>query len=102
MRFSFDLVFDFIVLINILISLSNLLLKFKVISPDLILEVEARMNRNYLPPSLKNASQISGSPPTNSYIMQQQRRYGRACKLPTVQEVMSKLICSCAMVVRVF
>lgn len=61
----------------------------KVISPDLIREVEARMNRNYLPPSLKQ-SQISGSPPSNSYVMPQQRRFGRACKLPTVQEVMGK------------
>lgn len=48
------------------------------------------MNRNYLPPSLKHASQISGSPPSNSYVMPQQRRFGRACKLPTVQEVMGK------------
>lgn len=47
------------------------------------------MNRNYLPPSLKQ-SQVSGSPPSNSYVMPQQRRYGRACKLPTVQEVMGK------------
>lgn len=49
------------------------------------------MNRNYLPPSLKHASQVSGSPPSNSYVMPQQRRFGRACKLPTVQEVMGKL-----------
>jgi hypothetical protein len=62
----------------------------KVISPDLIREVEARMNRNYLPPSLINANQVSGSPPSNSYVISQQRRYGRACKLPTVQEVMGK------------
>lgn len=61
----------------------------KVISPDLIREVEARMNRNYLPPSLKQ-SQISGSPPSNSYVMPQQKRFGRTCKLPTVQEVMGK------------
>lgn len=48
------------------------------------------MNRNYLPPSLKHTSHISGSPPSNSYVMPQQRRFGRACKLPTVQEVMGK------------
>lgn len=48
------------------------------------------MNRNYLPPSLKHTMQVSGSPPSNSYVMPQQRRYGRACKLPTVQEVMGK------------
>ncbi|CRK86177.1 CLUMA_CG000076, isoform A [Clunio marinus] len=61
-----------------------------VISPDLIREVEARMNRNYLPPSLKHAAQISSSPPQNSYVMPQQRRFGKACKLPTVQEVMGR------------
>jgi len=51
------------------------------------------MNRNYLPPSLKHVNQgVSGSPPSNnSYVMPQQRRFGRACKLPTVQEVMGKL-----------
>lgn len=48
------------------------------------------MNRNYLPPSLVNAHQVSGSPPSNSYVISQQRRYGRTCKLPTVQEVMGK------------
>lgn len=61
-----------------------------MISPDLIREVEARMNRNYLPPSIFNANQVSGSPPSNSYVIPQQRRFGRACKLPTVQEVMGK------------
>lgn len=60
------------------------------------------MNRNYLPPSLK-LSQGSGSPPSASNFqppqspvlaqsaspqqMLQMRRFGRACKLPTVQEV---------------
>lgn len=67
----------------------------KVISPELIREVEARMNRNYLPPSLKQAVNQGavGSPPTsNSYILSsQQRRFGKACKLPTVQEVMGEL-----------
>jgi hypothetical protein len=48
------------------------------------------MNRNYLPPSVLNAGQVAGSPPSNSYVISQQRRYGRACKLPTVQEVMGK------------
>lgn len=79
--FAFFVVNDF----NFIFEKPNL----KVISPDLIREVEARMNRNYLPPSLKH--QVSGSPPSNSYVMPQQRRFGRACKLPTVQEVMGKL-----------
>lgn len=67
----------------------------KVISPELIREVEARMNRNYLPPSLKHANPSAvGSPPTgNSYILSsKQRHLGRTCKLPTVQEVMGKFI----------
>lgn len=67
-----------------------------VISPELIREVEARMNRNYLPPALKLANSCVGpnSPPsiptppppfqTTSAVV---RRYGRTCKLPTVQEV---------------
>lgn len=85
-----------------------------VISPDLIREVEARMNRNYLPPSLMSAtanipqSNVGGqsiahnSPPpasprqivqtpstSNNIIIQGTRssRYGRTCKLPTVQEI---------------
>lgn len=90
-----------------------------VISPELIREVEARMNRDYLPPSLKmqHHNSVGGGPqsppvpmaPTtaavpatcqmpiavshqsslsaannNAIVM---RRFGRACKLPTVQEV---------------
>ncbi|XP_055309782.1 uncharacterized protein LOC129573368 isoform X2 [Sitodiplosis mosellana] len=71
-----------------------------VISDELIREVETRMNRNYLPPSLKlhcsnNAGQHSPptvgqcSPATNTSAMLTARRtFGsRACKLPTVQEV---------------
>lgn len=69
-----------------------------VISPELIREVEARMNRNYLPPALKLANSCVGpnSPPAISVPPQFQttacssavvRRYGRTCKLPTVQEV---------------
>lgn len=50
------------------------------------------MNRNYLPPSLKQPVQISSSPPSNSYVMPQQRRVGRTCKLPTVQEAMGKFV----------
>ncbi len=60
------------------------------------------MNRNYLPPSLKGPSRLSNSPPpsssTSAYAYSQSvqsqnqqqaqmRRLGRACKLPTVQEV---------------
>lgn len=72
-----------------------------VISPELIREVEARMNRNYLPPALKMAHSCAGpnSPPAISTPPPQLqttacssavvRRYGhgRTCKLPTVQEV---------------
>lgn len=70
-----------------------------VISDELIREVETRMNRNYLPPSLKlhcvnGAGQhspptVATSPTTNSSAMLAARRtFGsRACKLPTVQEV---------------
>lgn len=53
-----------------------------VISPELIREVEARMNRNYLPPSLMQNSQGQLQQNTSAA-----RRFGRACKLPTVQEV---------------
>lgn len=79
----------------VVFSFIKLIICNKVISPELIREVEARMNRNYLPPSLKHANQGAvGSPPTsNSYILSsQQRRFGRACKLPTVQENMGKFI----------
>lgn len=71
-----------------------------VISPELIREVEARMNRNYLPPSLIMQNTCSGpqSPPTCTTMVVTSiptspanttvaRRFGRACKLPTVQEV---------------
>ncbi|GAB0100785.1 Non-specific serine/threonine protein kinase [Sergentomyia squamirostris] len=54
-----------------------------VISPELIREVEARMNRNYLPPSLMQNSQGQLQQNTSAAS----RRFGRACKLPTVQEV---------------
>lgn len=110
----------------------------KVISPELIREVEFRMNRNYLPPALKlqnnNPISLSQSPPKSSgghsYIgstfynspaigsslypiassatmcnlstpslapsssatsainsYPSRRVYGKACKLPPVQEV---------------
>ncbi|XP_037947245.1 uncharacterized protein LOC119679130 [Teleopsis dalmanni] len=90
-----------------------------VISPELIREVESRMNRNYMPPALKMQQStnviLSQSPPSGTFgahshsgssnILQAQslttssvplasscaannrRIYGRACKLPTVQEV---------------
>jgi hypothetical protein len=74
-----------------------------VISPDLIREVEARMNRNYLPPSLNKLQQhtqncggqsppsatqlMSCSPPGGAAASAVPRRLGRTCKLPTVQEV---------------
>lgn len=66
-----------------------------VISPELIREVEARMNRNYLPPALKMQSPAGGqsqSPPASaqatSASASSNRRFGsRPCKLPTVQEV---------------
>lgn len=57
------------------------------------------MNRNYLPPSLKMQNTCSGpqSPPSCSMVVTAiptspanttvARRFGRACKLPTVQEV---------------
>lgn len=106
--------------------------KYAVISPELIRQVELRMNRNYLPPALKMqqssdgsaaaaaaASGLSQSPPTTTFaaphhsspncsnilttqlplatssvpLLNQnaaansRRVYGRACKLPTVQEV---------------
>lgn len=44
------------------------------------------MNRNYLPPSLKGPSNSPpSSQPQPSQV--QMRRFGRTCKLPTVQEV---------------
>lgn len=79
-----------------------------VISPDLVREVEARMKRNYLPPSLANypmGNSYTGnqncnvapsqSPPlsmpsitTGQVPSNGQRRYGRTYnKLPTVMEV---------------
>lgn len=110
---------------------------YEVISPELIREIETRMNRNYLPPALKlqsnNSATLSQSPPkssgghsciggslynsptiisspystsgssticnpttllapvpsatsgVNSYP--NRRIYGKACKLPPVQEV---------------
>lgn len=67
-----------------------------VISPDLIREVESRMNRNYLPPALKmhNTNVGPHSPPTTvsnpsaPSAHSTARRIGvRTCKLPTVQEV---------------
>lgn len=68
------------------------------ISPELIREVEARMNRNYLPPALKMHTGTNGtaahSPPTVSLsgpstmsALARRAINGRACKLPTVQEV---------------
>lgn len=70
--------------------------KKPVISPELIREVETRMNRNYLPPALKmhNTNVGPHSPPTTvtspstSSAHSTARRIGvRTCKLPTVQEV---------------
>lgn len=68
------------------------------ISPELIREVEARMNRNYLPPALKMHTNTNGSlshtpatvslsAPSTMSALARRAINGRACKLPTVQEV---------------